>query len=802
MFQDLRFAIRLLAKSPGFTLMAVITLAAGIGLNSAIFSVVNSVMLRPPPYKEPGRLAQIWSRDTREGGENGVVSPADFLDWRKQSQGFESMSAYRIWRTSLTTAEGAVQINGAYVSSNFFETLGVAPRLGRAYAPEEEQPGADYVVIVSYDFWQGRLGGRPDVIGHKLILDEVPHTIIGALGPEFRHPEPFWDQTAQIWRTLPLREGQERGSQYLRAIGRLKRGVAIEQAQAEMSAIASRLEHAYPASNTYRGVGLVSLREQFTGEVRRPLLILQGAVVFVLLIACVNVANLLLSRNSAREQEMAIRAALGAGRLRLIRLSLAEGLVLAASGAAAGLLLARWGLDFLISLAPREYFRLADVRMDGWALAFTLALSLLTIMLFGLAPAHQAAKVDINDVLKQGRRGSHGQRLRGVLVTTEIALAMALLAGAGLTLRSLAYLQNIKLGFDAENLLTMRIDPPKAIEGNRVAAFYERLLARVEALPGIKSAAVTLSLPLIQMNNMSSGVTIVGQPEPRDGIPPVAFYRAVSPGYFRTMDIPLLSGRDFNERDRKGATQVAIVNEVFARRYLHGADPEGHKIITDLSSGDEDNKPMDIVGVVADARHAGLQIEPEPEIYVPHAQDGWRAMTLAARTEGNPELMAPAAQSAIWEVERNASISRISAMSQIFWELLTRPRFMLVLLGVFATVALLLAAIGVYGVMSYTVAQTTREIGVRMALGAQTRDVMRLVMWHGMRWTLAGVGIGLVAAFGLTRLMVSLLPGVRPNDPATFAGVLLLLVAVAIASCYLPARRATKVDPMIALRYE
>jgi len=802
MFQDLRFAIRLLARSPGFTLLAVITLAAGIGLNSAIFSVVNSVMLRPPPYREPGRLAQIWSRDTREGGENGVVSPADFLDWRKQSQGFESMSAYRIWRTSFATAEGAAQINGAYVSSNFFETLGVAPRLGRAFALEEEQPGADHVVIVSYDFWQGRLGGRPDVIGHTLILDEVPHTIIGALGPEFRHPEPLWDQTAQIWRTLPLREGQERGSQYLRAIGRLKRGVAIEQAQAEMSAIASRLEQAYPASNTYRGVGLVSLREQFTSEVRRPLLILQGAVVFVLLIACVNVANLLLSRNSAREQEMAIRAALGAGRLRLIRLSLAEGLVLAASGAAAGLLLARWGLDFLISLAPREYFRLADVRMDGWALAFTLALSLLTILIFGLAPGRQAAKIDINDVLKQGRRGSRGQSLRGVLVATEIALAVALLAGAGLTLRSLAHLQNIRLGFDAENLLTMQIDPPKAIEGEQVTAFYERLLARVEALPGVKSAAITLSLPLAQMNNMSSGVTIVGQPEPGDGIPPVAFYRAVSPGYFRTMGIPLLSGRDFNERDRKGATQVAIVNEVFARRYLQGADPVGHKIITDLSSGDEDNKPVDIVGVVADARHAGLQIEPEPEIYVAHAQDGWRAMTLAIRTEGKPELMAPSAQSAIWEVERNASISRVSAMNRILWELLTRPRFMLVLLGVFATVALLLAAIGVYGVMSYTVAQTTREIGVRMALGAQTRDVMRLVMWHGMRWTLAGVGIGLAAALGLTRLMMSLLPGVRPNDPATFAGVSLLLVAVAIAACYLPARRATKVDPMIALRYE
>src|SRR5215510_14278632 len=425
-------------KKPGFTFVAVATLAVGIGLNSAIFSVVNSVILRPLPYRDSDRLVQIWSRDLREGGENGVVSPADFLDWRKQARSFERVSAYRIWQARLATAEGAVRVYGASVTGDFFEILGVAPRLGRTFSIEEEQSDKNQVVVIGHKFWQTRLGGKPDVIGQTLILSETPYTIIGVLRDDYRHPEPMWDQTEEVWRPLTLREGEQRDWSYLRAVGRLKQGVTLEQAQAEMSMIAAQLEQAYPGSNTFRGAALVPLQKQFTGDIRSLLLVLQGAVALVLLISCVNIANLLLARVAAREQEMAIRAALGAGRLRIVRLLLTEGLVLAGLGCAFGLLLARWGVDFLVSLAPREYFRLTDVRLDGWALAFTLLLSLLTVLLFGLAPALQSVRTNINEALSGVAPARRERGLRGVLVVGEIALALVLLIGAGLLLRSLA----------------------------------------------------------------------------------------------------------------------------------------------------------------------------------------------------------------------------------------------------------------------------------------------------------------------------------------------------------------------------
>jgi putative ABC transport system permease protein len=802
MFQDLRYAIRLMIKKPGFTLIAVATLAVGIGLNSAIFSVVNSVILRPLPYRDSDRLVQIWSRNLSEGGENGVVSPADFLDWRKQARSFERASAYNIWRTKLAAAEGMAQVNGASVTGDFFETLGVAPQMGRMFSTEEERPDKNQVVVISHSFWQTRLGGKPDVIGQTLNLSETPYTIIGVLRDNYRHPEPIWDQTEEVWRPLTLREGAQRDWSYLRAVGRLKQGVMLQQAQAEMTMIAAQLERAYPGSNTLRGAALVPLQKQFTGDIRSLLLVLQGAVALVLLIACVNIANLLLARVAAREQEMAIRAALGAGRLRIVRLLLTEGLVLAGLGGAFGLLLARWGVDFLVSLAPREYFRLTDVRLDGRALAFTLLLSLLTVLLFGLAPALQAVRTNINEALSGGARARRERGLRGILVVGEIALALVLLIGAGLLLRSLAHQQNVALGFNAENLLTMQIELPASIETPQIAHFYDQLLSRLKSLPGVKDAAVTGSMPLTQLNSASTAATIVGQPDPKDGAPRTAFYRVVSPGYFGAMGIRLSKGRAFNERDTANSSPVIIVNEAFARQFLQGIDPLGQKIIPGVSSDNNPSRPREVVGVVADIRHAGLLIEPEPEMYLPHAQDPADLVTLVVRTIGAPEKMTAGVQSAVWEIRKDVSLAQVRSVGQILWELVTKPRFNLLLLGSFAVVALILASVGIYGVMSYTVAQTTREIGIRIALGAHTRDVMKPVILQGIRWTSLGVAIGLASAFGLTRLMKSLLVGVEVTDAATFVSVALLLATVAIVACWIPARRATKVDPMIALRTE
>ena len=798
LIQELRHAIRSLIRKPGFALAAVITLAIGIGLNSAIFSVVNSIILQPLPYRDPDRLVQIWERDRREGSEDSVVSPADFVDWQKQAQSFESISAYRIWRPELAGANGTVQLAGALVSNNFFETLGVTPLLGRTFAPEEGQPDKGRVVVVSYNFWQSRLGGRPDVIGQTLTINENPYIMIGVLRPDYRHPEPKWDQTAELWRPLALREGAERGSRYLRAIGRLRQGATRQQAQAEMTAIASRLEQAWPATNTNVGVSIVPLHKQYTGNVRLALLVLQGAVAFVLMIACVNIANLLLARLAVREKEIAVRSALGAGKARLIRLLLTESMMLAITGGVVGLMLAYQGVNLLSSFAPRDLTRLSDIKLDGQVLIFTTALSLLTMLFFGAAPALHAVRTNINEALKGGRGAARGQGLRKYLVVAEIALALVLLVGAGLMLRSLIHLQSVRLGFNSDNLLTMQIGVPRSIEDHQIASYYQQLLARLEALPGVHSAAITSSLPMGGLNNTLTQVSIDGRPAPNLGKTSMAAYRPISPNFFRTMGVPIIKGRIFTERDIKDSTQVVIINETFAHRYLTGADPIGQKI----TPGFGQKGPREIVGVVLDFRHEGLEIAAEPEMYIPHAQDAWDIMALVVRTEGKPESSVAAIQNAIWSAEKNASLAQVRTMEQILYDLVSRPRFNLLLLSIFSIVALILAAIGVYGVMSYTVAQSTREIGIRMALGAQAREVLRLIIRQGMVLTLIGIVIGSATAFGLTRLMSSLLYGVSANDPLTFAGVTLLLAGVALLACYLPARRAAKIDPMVALRDE
>jgi putative ABC transport system permease protein len=799
LWQDLRFGIRTLLKKPGFAMVAVMTLAAGIGLNTAIFSVVNSVLLRPLPYKQPDRLVQMletWSPGS--AANTGGVSPNNFVDWQKQAGSFEVMSAYWLWLFTLTGTNEPTEVPGMKVSTNFFALLGVAPQLGRTFLPEEDQPDKNRVAVISHGFWQRRFGGSADVIGQPLKLDDDTCAVIGVLKPDFRQTELAVDYGAEVWTPLVINPNANlRGSHYLRAIGRLKSGLTLEQAQAEIATIARQLEQAYPNTNRDRGVSLVPLDEHVTRRVRWALVVLQFATGFVLLIACANVANLLLARVTVREKEMAIRSALGAGRWQLVRLLLAESSVLAVIGGAVGFLLAQWGIDLLVSIAPRGIPRLDEIAVDSRVLGFTLALSLVTVLVFGLVPAWQSARVNLNEAIKEsGRSTARGQGLRGALVVAEIALTLVLLVGSGLLVRSLIEMQQADLGFSPKNLLTMRVSllESKYRERGQVANYYQQLLSRIENLPGVQSAAVTSSPPMITMNNMRSGFEIEGQPtEPGRGS--TARYAVVSPDYFRTMAIPLMSGRAFTERDTRDAAQVAIINDNFARRYFPNVDPLGKKIIVGRMT-------REIVGVVGSIRHESPADEEAEKLYAPHAQNSWGTVMLIVRAAGDPNKLVAAASKAVWDGDPEAAVSTIATMDQALSEVVSRPRFNTLLLSVFSILALILASVGLYGVMSYAVAEHTREIGIRLALGAQASDVLKLIVGQGLVLALVGVVVGVAGAFGLTRLMAKLLFGVTPTDPTTFVGVSALLIVVSLLACYVPARRATRVDPMVALRYE
>jgi putative ABC transport system permease protein len=801
LWQDLRYGARMLAKNPGFTLIAVATLALGIGLNAALFSVVNALILRPLPYKEADRLVQLWQRDQRTSSADTPVSNADFLTWRTQAQRFASLTAHNVRLAALATGEGTVEVAGVFVASNFFATLGATPQLGRSFTPAEEQPvqsstarGAGAaIVIVSHQFWQSRLGGRADVIGQSITVDERPHPIVGVLRADYRHPEAFFDQAPEIFLPLPLRADDHRHA--LRVIGRLQPGVTLEQAQAELTTIARQLEQAWPESNTGWSASVVPLAEQRSSKVKRALFVLQGAVGFVLLITCVNLANLLLARVTARAKELAVRSALGADRLRLIRLFLCESVWLAVAGALGGLLLALWCVDLLPALAPRELNHLGEVRLDVQVLGFTLLLTLVTLFFFSLAPLWQVSRTNLNEVLKDTPGAPRSNGLRNLLVVAEVALTLVLLAGAGLMLRSLLYLHNVPLGFDAENLLLVQTSLPRSVPDQQVVSIYQQLPAQIAALPGAESAALTSSAPLSGVLNFRKSFIVAGQPAHAPNEQPMVGLRFISPNYFRTLGIPLRAGRSFTEADTDVAPRVAIVNEAFVRRYLAGLAPLGQKLL-DGELRDE------IVGVVGDFKYGSLHTEAEPEIYVPHAQNGFAGMMLVVRTRVQPESLSAAVQRAVWQAERNAVVSRVLTMRQQLADVTARPRFMLWLLGGFALVALLLTGVGVYGVLAYTVAQSTREIGIRMALGAERGDVLKLVLGQGMVLALLGVGSGLLGAWALTRLLKTLLFGVSATDPLTFGLIALLLIVVALLACYIPARRATKVDPLIALRHE
>ena len=804
--QDLRYGLRMLLKHPGFTLVAVVALALGIGANSAIFSVVDSLLLRPLPFEQPERLVQVWESNPQRGRLEMPASFPNFTDWRDQNHVFEHTVAYSHWSFNLTGSAEPERIRSALVSHAFFPMLGIKPILGRTFLPGEDQPGQDLSVVISRSLWQRRFNSDPGVVGKAVDLNGKSFTVVGVVAEATALPGLPGD--IELW--APVSHGfalTERRAHFLNVIARLKPGVGLEQAQAEMSRIAEALSRQYPEANADRTLRIVPLQEQVVGDVRPALLVLLGAVVFVLLIASTNVANMLLARAAGRRKEIAIRTALGAGRWRLVRQLLTESLLLALAGGALGLLLALWGVNLLVMFGPSDLPRVKEVAVDGRVLAFTFAVSLLTGLVFGLVPALQSSRPELNETLKEGGRSATGgagrRRVRSLLVVTEVTLSLVLLVGAGLLLKSFFRLRAVNPGFNPQDVLTMQLDltGPNYQKGSQVISFHGRLLERVGALPGVEAAATASSVPIAPDAGFAYLTFVVERQTPDPAEHPAAFYNGVSPDYFRTMQIPVLRGRAFDEHDVRGALGVAIVNETLARSYFHGSDPLGRRI----TLNDENPKEEDwatVVGVVKDTKPRELAGEPVAEMYMPYAQQPEPSMALMIRTAGSPDAVVAAVRREVLALDPAQPVYSVRTLPAVMSEAVATPRFRTFLLGVFAALALALAVVGIYGVMSYAVTQRTHEFGIRMALGAGSSDVLKLVVGHGMALALAGVLIGLVASFALTRVLAGLLYGVTPTDPVTFACVSLLLVAVALAACLIPARRAAKVDPMVALRYE
>jgi predicted permease len=786
--QDVHYGARMLRKNLGFTLIAVITLALGIGANTTLFSVINGVLLRPLAFNEPDRIARLFQWDGRQS-----VSTPNYLDLKNQTQLFEHLAAYGNRAGNLTGADEPERVSHAAVSADFFKVLGVEPILGRTFLPEEDKPGGPRVVVLGYGFWQQRYGADPDIMGKTLTLDDLSYTIIGVMPRESHYPN-----GANFWRPLGIDYAATgRGNQFLNVMGRLKPGVTWEQARAEMDTIAERLARDYPADNRGLSVPMVPLTDLVVGPIRPALLVLLGAVGFVLLIACANVANLLLARAAAREKEVAIRAALGAGRWRLMRQMFTESLMLALAGGALAFLLAIGATKALVALSA-GIPRVEEIAIDWRVLGFTFAISLLTSLIFGILPALQISKPKLNESLKEGGHGSSGVSqpgLRSLLVISEVALSLVLLVGAGLMIKSFRHLRAVDPGFDQERVLSMRLSLPAAgyQQPAQTAAFYQHLIRSLASLPGVVSAGA-IDIRPFSSSNVRQAYGIKGRPDGNFIAPD--FYIA-TPDYFRAMGIPLLKGRIFTEQETVGSVQLTVISERLARHFFPNEDPIGQRITT--PSG---GFTLQIIGVVGDVKHTGLDDEPRPSMYVNYV---YKSMCIVVRATGDAAALTDAVRGRIRELEKNAPIYDINTMKQVVSNSVARERFATLLFAVFAAVALLLALVGVYGVMSYMVEQARHEIGIRMALGARISDIYRLVIRQGMILAIAGIIIGVVAALALAKLIKSfsdMLHDVSPTDSTTFVLIALLLLSAALVSCLIPARRATKVDPLVALRCE